>query len=490
MSEAVALDEVLERFLELHRLGRAPDIHTFAERYPKMRAELERLLPLVLQMEGYAEERTPKPAEEPETFPDLGNTDYELLRRIGAGGMGVVYEAQQRSLNRKVAVKVLSSSSLSDRQQRSLLENEARVIAMLHHPNIVKVFSAEISAERCYYAMELIQGKGVDQTFFDDLRKIAEVGLQTAKALAYAHRCQVLHRDIKPANLLLDGDGNVHVSDFGLAFILQASSGQQEGEHARHGTVRYMAPERLEQGINTFAGDQYAFGVTLYEMVTQRPILSEPSTKALMDRILAGPLPPLTCAEPDLAAIINKCIAFRPEERYPGMDAVVEDLQRFLNHEVVSVASTSPVRRFRLWLKRKPAVASLTFVGVFLFVALMVALGVGYVRVNAARALAEKTAEHADVTIKSVLDRHRARPRHNPRQGKRFMAQRELERLQGMLETLSHNPELSEELKELLQTLKVDRQPPPQRGHPKPPPSTQRDHPKPPSPPQRGPRSL
>ncbi len=402
MNAEVALDEIVERFLELHRLGRAPDVYTFAEQYPKFRSKLEGLLPLVLQMEGYAEERMPREEPEWEMFPDLGNTDYQLLRKIGSGGMGVVYEAQQLSLNRKVALKVLASS-VADRQRRMLLENEARVIAMLHHPNIVKVYSAELSSERCYYAMELIEGKGVDTSTFNDLRRIAEIGLQTAKALAYAHSCNVLHRDIKPANLLLDANGDVHVSDFGLAFILQTPTGLQEGEHARHGTIRYMAPERIANGINTFAGDQYSFGVTLYEMVTHQPVLVEPSTKALMDRILEGPLPPLKCVEPDLAAIINKCIAFHPEDRYASMDAVIADLQCFLEHKVVSAAPASLFRRFCLWLKRKPAVATLSFLGLLLFFAFVVTLVVGYLRVNTARNLAEQNAEHANATLVDIF---------------------------------------------------------------------------------------
>ncbi len=398
------LDEVIERFLEQHRARKAPDIYTFAAQYPKLRKRLESLLPLILQMEGCADESRPTVAPAMETFPDLGVCDYQLVRKIGSGGMGVVYEAQQLSLNRKVAIKVLAGAPSANTEQRALLEHEARVIAMLHHPNIVKVFSAHTTSEQCYYAMELIEGKGVNATTFTDLRAIATIGLQTAKALAYAHSCNVLHRDIKPANLLLDAEGNVHVSDFGLAFILQTPTAREEAEEARYGTVRYMAPERIAHGINTFAGDQYAFGVTLYEMVTQRPILVTADTnKTLKERIARAPLPPLKCAEPDLAAIINKCIAFRPEDRYVSMEAVAADLQRFLNHKVVSAAPTSLVHRFRLWLKRKPAVAMLSFVGLLLFFAFIVTLVVGYLRVNAARKLAEQNAEHANATLADIF---------------------------------------------------------------------------------------
>ncbi len=399
----VALEDLVEAYLSRTRTGSAPDIYTFAAQYPKFRARLEALLPLVLQMEGCARETRPQMTAEWETFPELETTDYSFVRKIGSGGMGVVYEALQHSLNRKVALKVLSAAALADPQYRTRLEHEARVIAMLHHPHIVKIFSADCSSKQCYYAMELIDGKGVNHCTFDDLRTVATIGLQTAQALAYAHSCNVLHRDIKPANLLLDGKGDVHVSDFGLAFTLQTPSGRKEDPSNLHGTLRYMAPERLAHGLNTFAGDQYSFGVTLYEMVTHRPILPDHSTKTLVARITQGPLPPLSCAEPDLAAIINKCIAFRPEDRYPSMDAVVADLQRFLNHNVVSAASTSAWRRFRLWVKRKPAIAALSFLGMGLFVAFLTALGIGYVRVNAARQLAEQNAAHANATLEDIF---------------------------------------------------------------------------------------
>ncbi len=403
MSIEADIDSLVERFLDAYHEGLAPDIYTFAAQYPKFKKRLEALLPLILQMEGYARETRPKTTSAWEPFPELENRDFQLIRTLGSGGMGTVYEAQQVSLNRKVALKVLSAATFTDPLQRARFEHEARVIAMLHHPHIVKIFSADCTSKHCYYAMELIQGKGVHHTFFTDLRTVASLGLQVAKALAYAHSCNVLHRDIKPANLLLDSNGDIHVSDFGLAFILQSPDGEQEDKEARYGTLRYMAPERITHGHNTFAVDQYAFGVTLYEMVTHQPILPAQSITALMERIQQGPLPPLRCAEPDLAAIINKCIAFRPEDRYPDMDAVATDLQRFLNHNVVSAASTSLIRRFRLWIKRKPAVACLSFLGGILALSLLFSLILGYFYVNVARHLAEQNADHANATLRDIF---------------------------------------------------------------------------------------
>lgn len=403
MSENIPFEDLVEQFLERCHLGDAPDIPTYAAQYPEHEKRLKELLPLLLQMEECGNAKTQKVAMPSSALPDFQNTDYQLLRKIGSGGMGVVFEALQVSLNRKVAVKILATSHLADSGQRKMLENEAQVIAMLHHPNIVKVLSADCNSERCFYAMELIQGKGLDQCAFDDLREIAKIGLQAAKALTYAHRCNVLHRDIKPANLLLDVNGEVHVSDFGLAFLLRTPDGIQENVGTQSGTLRYMAPERLAHGVNTFGGDQYSFGVTLYELVTKAPVVSEKDPKKLIARITQEPLPPLTCREPDLAAIINKCIRFNPQERYASMDEVAEDLQHFLNHEVVSAAKPSPIRRFRLWAKRKPAVAALSLAGMMLFGAFVVALAAGYIRTATALKLAERNAATANAALSDTF---------------------------------------------------------------------------------------
>lgn len=147
------------------------------------------------------------------------------------------------SLNRKVAVKLLSNSLISDKLQREQFENESKIIAMLHHPNIVKVLSAKCTSECCYYAMEFIDGKGLNHYKISDIKNIARIGLQVSKALAYAHSCKIMHRDIKPANLLLDESGQVHVSDFGLAFIVKSKNSKTGQPDAKSGTLRYMAPE-------------------------------------------------------------------------------------------------------------------------------------------------------------------------------------------------------------------------------------------------------
>ena len=403
MNDDTTFEALIESYLEMFREGTAPDIGEFTHLHPEYADRLAELLPLMVKMENCAADSRRKHTAPDGEFPDLSGSDYRLIRRIGAGGMGEVFEAMQISLNRKVAVKVLSPSLTADPVQREQFENEARVIAMLHHPNIVKIFNAGVSADRCYYAMELINGTGLNRYETNAPREIARLGLQAARALAYAHRCGVLHCDVKPANLLLDTHGELHIGDFGLAFVQQDAAGKHGRPGMRSGTLRYMAPERLKHGINSFAGDQYSFGVTLYELIRQAPVLQEQNPQKLIDRICSAPLPPLQCAEPDLAAIINRCISFDPSARYPGMAKVAEDLEHFLHHEPVSAANTSAFRRFRLWSKRKPAVAALSLLALTSLAAFAAAVTVGLIRTNSALKLAEKNAAAANAALSDIF---------------------------------------------------------------------------------------
>ena len=405
MNDDTTFEDLVETYLDALRDGSAPGIEEFAGLHPEYADRLRDLLPLMVRMEDCATETATarKQAVSRDEFPDMSGSDYRLIRRIGAGGMGEVFEATQISLDRKVAVKLLSPRLTADPAQRDQFENEARVIAMLHHPNIVQILNAGVCAERCYYAMELIDGKGLDRCRIDDPREIARLGLQAARALSYAHSCHVLHRDVKPANLLLDAQGDVHIGDFGLAFVLEDAAGRSDSAGRRIGTLRYMAPERLSKGVNSYAGDQYSFGVTLYELVSHAPVLAEKDPDKLTARISSGPLPPLKCPDRELAAIINRCTAFDPANRYPGMEEAAADLEHFLRHEPVTAAPPSPIRRFRLWAKRKPAEAALSTFANLAAGAFAVAVTVGYFRTNAALKLAEKNAAAANAALSDIF---------------------------------------------------------------------------------------
>ena len=405
MSDGHSVEEIAAEFLERRQAGEDLKTEAFLAEHPDHADELRDLLALMLDMEKIK----PDPASMPERI-NLPDSDYHLVRKIGSGGMGVVFEAVQVSLNRPVAVKLLNSSLLTNDEQRAQFENEAKVIAMLHHPNIVKIYSAGCSEERCYYAMELIDGKGLDHCRFDDLRELARIGLQAAQALAYAHRCGILHRDIKPANMLLDTEGNIHLSDFGIAFVVTGNEPVVESGGSRSGTLRYMAPERLADGINTFVTDQYAFGVTLYELATGKPLLQSKSREDMAEQICSGPVEPLSCAEPEFAAIINKCICFDPADRYSSMDEVVSDLQRFLNREPVKACRYSLLHRLVLWCRRKPAVAALTFASAGCAAALVISLIAGFIQTRAALKLAERNAQAADSAISQIFKRISEQP--------------------------------------------------------------------------------
>lgn len=418
-------EDLVEEFLEKCRAEENPDMEAFITAHPDHSEKLRELLPLVRDMEGLKKgtsnaERTPDtertsdfgateasgPADElPEgVIPALEDTDFQLLREIGRGGMGVVYEANQRSLSRKVAVKLLSRCLLSDARQRKQFEQESRVIAMLHHPNIVQIFGAGSETDFCYYAMELIDGRGLNHCKFKDLREIARIGAQTARALAYAHRCKVMHRDIKPANILLDAHREPYISDFGIACILPDSLITVEYSGDQSGTLRYMAPERLNSGVETFASDLYSLGATLYELVSNSPMLTADTAKEMVQKIRRGKIPPLKCSEPDLAAIIHKCLRFRPQDRYTSMDALADDLQRFLNYEPIRGVKVPIFRRLKLWIHRKPAVAVMSLVSLLCTAAFVAAMAVGIIRTSVALRRAEENARIADTVLMNVFE--------------------------------------------------------------------------------------
>ena len=301
--------------------------------------------------------------------PDFGGTDWRLVRPIGKGTMGTVYEAEQISLARKVAIKVLPMAVSSSPSRRARFLREAQTLAMLHHPNIVKVYAAGTAGERLFYAMDLVRGTDLRDVKPADEEDVAILGLSAAQALAYAHRCGVIHQDVKPANLLVDEEGNLHLADFGIAALLQGA----DYVSSSGGTHRYMAPEMQNgRGIASPASDQYALGVTLTELAQSAKDNRIPS---------------------DLAAIFSKMTATEPSARYPDMEAVTDDLHRFLRHEPVLAQPPSLVRRFSLWTRRNPAAAIGAAAAVVCLAGFLVALAFGFLQ--ARRALAQTEAEAA-----------------------------------------------------------------------------------------------
>lgn len=407
--------ELAEAFLEQLRLGKRVTVAEFAAQHPQEEADLLELLPAMETMEHLGQSATRPVRDAVAAYPEILG-DFRLLERVGNGGMGTVFRALQISLNREVAVKILSPSWNADANHCEAFDNESRVIAGLRHTNIVEVFGAGREGEFRYYVMSLVEGSGVTRERIREAfpgvpyeRALAQVGLQAAKALAYAHGQGVLHRDIKPGNLLLDKTGRLHVGDFGLATVLNSGENAPLVTQSHDGTLRYMPPERLSRGENSFAGDQYSLGLSLYELLTNRPAFRETAPGKLIHRICEEPLAPLR-HEGELGAIINKSISFEPSERYTSMEAMAADLQRYLNGEPVKARPAHLLRRYALWLRRRPAVAAWSHAAVMAAVLLLLSISVGYVEVrealkkaNEQRALAEENEQIADSALKRIF---------------------------------------------------------------------------------------
>lgn len=408
--------ELAENYLEQLRQGKRISVQEYAAQFPQEEADLLDLLPAMETMEHLGQSTTRPVRDALASYPEMLG-DFRLLERVGSGGMGTVFRAMQVSLNREVAVKILSPSWNADDNHCEAFENESRVIAGLRHTNIVEVFGAGHEGDFRYYVMSLVDGCGVTRERIREAypgvsytRALAQVGLQAAKALAYAHAQGVLHRDIKPGNLLLDKEGVLHVGDFGLATVLNSGENAPLVTQSHDGTLRYMPPERLARGENSFAGDQYSLGLSLYELLTGRPAFRETAPGKLIRRICEEPISPLR-GEGELGAIINKSISFEPSDRYATMADMVADLQRFINGEPVKARPAHLLRRYGLWLRRRPAVAAWSHAAVLAILLLAVSVGVGYIEVrnalqkeNEQRLLAEENEKIADSALKRIFD--------------------------------------------------------------------------------------
>ena len=329
--------------------------------------------------------------------------DFRLTDVLGRGGMGTVYLAEQVSLGREVALKIVPRTS----QTSQTLPDEARTVAQLHHPNIVQVHAAGTTHHQSWFAMELMRGKSASHSTFASAEDVARLGIQIAEALSYAHRCGVIHRDVKPSNIFIGENGIAKLGDFGLANSMGGG-----------GTRRYMAPELLDDAKATESSDQYALGVTLRELAhkEKQPEQLEATcsgTRANLPSQSAAPggaasrkgCPRLSklFPNPDFEAICAKAAAQDPSRRYESMDAMLDDLRRFLAHKPVAANPPSPFRRFRLFARRNPIAASGIAAASVLLAAFVAALAVGYVKTNRALAATEREAASAAQSLAKVI---------------------------------------------------------------------------------------
>jgi WD40 repeat protein/serine/threonine protein kinase len=509
-SDRDPVERLAEEFAQRRRRGEKPTVEEYCDRHPDLADEIRAVFPALLVMEDLAPARGeltgPLLTEERESVPvprKLG--EYRLLREIGHGGMGVVYEAVQESLGRRVALKVLPFHALLQPTHLERFRREARAAARLHHTNIVPVFSVGEDHGVHYFAMQYIEGQGLD-VVLEDLkrlrgrrtegdrasgtaaasiaaslvtgqfaaeppaaaampetvtattprplapprgdvpatdpvaaappappvppvppapaagiqasfvtqaesqyfRSVARVGVQVADGLAYAHKQGILHRDIKPSNLLLDLQGTVWVTDFGLAKAEGAGELTQDGDVV--GTLRYMPPERF-QGWSDPRSDVYGLGITLYELLTLRPAFEESNRAALIERIFAENPPPPRRLDPriprDLETVVLKAIDKEPGRRYPTAEALAEDLRRFLADRPIQARRAGTWERLRKWARRRPAVAALGAALMLTAAALLVVGGSSYVGIRRALVRAEE-ARQKEAHERAQADQARA----------------------------------------------------------------------------------
>jgi len=273
-------------------------------------------------------------------FADLQIGGYEVLDRLGAGGMGTVFKARHRRMKRIVAVKVLSREVAGTESFAQRFQREVETIARLTHPNIVMAFDAGESDAGPYLIMEFVNGRDLASEVgaagplpvADAVDRI----LQAARGLEYAHTHGIVHRDIKPGNLLRDADGVVKVADLGLARISESGTGGQTSltqAGTIFGTVDYMSPEQaVDSGAVDQRADVYSLGCTLYFLLTGGPPYAGGSLMSIMLKHRDTPIPSLRTARPDvpaeLDALFARMVAKRPEERYPTMSEVVRQLEQ------------------------------------------------------------------------------------------------------------------------------------------------------------------
>jgi serine/threonine protein kinase/WD40 repeat protein len=450
----VLLNQLADEFAVRRRAGERPCLEEYCDRYPELADDIRSLFPAMLELERARADAGPELAgalTDTRRTTNLG--DFRLLREVGRGGMGVVYEAEQISLGRRVALKLLPATVFRDPVKRRRFEREARAAARLHHTNIVPVHGFGEHDGTPYYVMQFIPGLGLDavidelgqtsgrpadpnrppdrtglsaalarslldsgtsgtgdQKAGDDLgataaegvtpcpdrgssassmttsgvhlpgqsaagapstggkrttywESVARIGVQVAGALAYAHKLGVLHRDIKPGNLLLDLDGIVWVTDFGLAKADDSDNLTHTGDVL--GTLRYMPPEAFE-GKSDARSDVYALGLTLFELIALRPAYEERDRNKLIKQVTTGDPPRLRKlrkdAPHDLVTIVEKATDREPARRYQTAGALVDDLQRFLNDEPIRARQQTMVESVWRWARQHRSVAALAAV--------------------------------------------------------------------------------------------------------------------------------
>ena len=424
------LEAILHSYLQAVDAGRTPDRDALLREHPEFAPELAAFFAdqdAVAQLaRGLAAAPAPRVADVPALAPREAPVpvpgtqlryfgDYELLEEIARGGMGVVYKARQVSLNRPVALKMILAGQLASPQDLQRFHSEAEAAANLDYPQIVPIYEVGEHDGQHYFSMKLIEGGSLGKClgrFRCDSRAAARLVQTVARAVHYAHQRGILHRDLKPANILIDAQGQPHVTDFGLAKRVRrdpeaAATGALTQTGAIVGTPSYMAPEqaRAEKGLTT-AADVYSLGAILYELLTGRPPFQAETPLDTMLQVLEQEPPRPRSLNPavnrDLETICLKCLEKQPQRRYASAEALAEDLERWLRGEPIMARPLGRVRRLLKWARRKPTTAALIAVTVLSLAAIIPGSVLFAVQQGRARKQADEARQEAEAAARDT----------------------------------------------------------------------------------------
>src|SRR5438874_7918900 len=293
--------------------------------------------------------------------------DYELLEEIGRGGQGVVFRARQKSLNRTVALKVIGLGEWATKAHLKRFRLEAEAAASLDHPGIVPIHEVGERDGSCYFSMKLVEGGQLDEVVRHEqmsIRRAVELIAKVSRTVHYAHEHGILHRDIKPGNILLDKTGEPHLTDFGLARLVESESTVTRTLEVL-GTPSYMAPEQAvgNNAALSSVTDVYGLGAVFYQLLTGHPPFTGGTTyetiKLLLDTEPRQPRLLNRKIDRDLSTICLKCLEKDPQRRYSSSLALAEDLEHWLKHEPIRARRTGIVTRGSKWVRRNPTTALL-----------------------------------------------------------------------------------------------------------------------------------
>ena len=397
VSDELIISLLYEEILALEKNQGTIQADNLIARFPNLKDRINRLIafhqslnvmdgPNLRETEGeFAQDDTLGSLPFSDPTDELGASQFEILEKIGQGGMGVVYRAKQKDLNRLVALKLLRSPHLDHVESRRMT-NEAQAVAKLNHPGIVQIHSFGEINERPYLCFEFVDGVHLDERLrrstisADEACHLLE---KIANAVAFAHEFGIVHRDLKPANILMDSVGEPKVADFGLAKFLVADEDSNGTEKLTQtdailGTLCYMAPEQLTGSANRFdhRTDVYGLGGIFYEMLVGRPpFMGDTPDETMYQVATLEPVAPRKINPKiprDVETICLKCLEKEPKDRFQSVSELERELRRYMDGEPLSIKRAGPVSIAWKWCRRRPAIALLSALSTVLLFALAI----------------------------------------------------------------------------------------------------------------------